>query len=96
MKDLVIKVGEYEKDGEKKGRYVKLGTILNGDNGEYALIEPTVDLAGCMMQQRIMNGGKGNSVMCSIFDKSADKARGDEPGMSGAGSKNSFDDDIGF
>ena len=89
MKDLVIKVGEYEKGGEKKGRYVKLGTILQGENGEYALIEPTVDLAGCLIQQRLMNGGKGSSLMCSIFEKTS-------KGSVSATENNNSDNNLGF
>jgi len=71
MKRLVAKVGEYQKDGQTKGEYVRIGVILSNDNGEYALIDPTVNLAGVMMKQRIMNPQKGgDSVICSIFDDS--------------------------
>lgn len=72
-KDLVIKVGEYEKEGETKGEYLKVGVILSGENGEYALLDPSVSLSGALIKQRIMNAGKqnkgkGDMVMCSIFD----------------------------
>lgn len=78
-KDLVIKVGEYQKDGETKGEYVKLGVILSNDNGEYALIDPTINIAGCLMKQRVMNQGKQNSgkgdmVMCGIYDRDSKSA----------------------
>lgn len=71
-KDLVIKVGEYTKDGETKGEYVKLGVILSGENGEYALLDPAVSLAGCLAKQVAFNKAKGSDkkgdmLMCGIF-----------------------------
>lgn len=72
MKRLMIKVGEYEKDGQTKGQYARLGVIMSNENGEYALLDPSVDLAGCLMKQRILAGGKpkgkGDMVFCSIFE----------------------------
>lgn len=69
---LVMKISEYEKDGQTKGEYVELGVILENDKGEYALINPHVDLAGVLMAQRILaqkTGRKlGDKVACSIFD----------------------------
>lgn len=71
-KRLMAKVGEYQKDGQTKGEYVKIGVIMSNQNGEYALIEPTVSIAGVLAKQNAMalaSGGKVNSnVMCSIFD----------------------------
>ena len=71
-KKLVAKVGEYEKDGQTKCRYVNLGVILSNDKGEYALLDPTVNLAGVLQQQNMMNhaaGRKvGDRVMVSVFD----------------------------
>lgn len=94
--DLAIKVGEYEKDGETKGRYVRLGALLKGDNGMYMLIDPTVDLAGCMIKQRVMNPQKaGDAVMVSVFDRNKDKSSGSGNGGS-AGGGNDFDNDIPF
>jgi len=91
-KRIMAKVGEYEKDGQKKGKYVEIGVILSNENGEYALVDPTVNLAGVLMKQRVMaqkNGVRsaGDSVMCSIFDNDNKKKSDDVPG---------FDDDIGF
>lgn len=88
-RDLVIKVSEYtNREGETKGEYRKLGVILDGENGPYALIDPTVDLAGCLVKQRLMNPNKaGNSVLCSIFDR---EKRGEKKED---GSSNDFQDD---
>ena len=74
---LVAKIGEYQKDGETKGEYVKIGVILSNDNGEYALIDPTVNLAGVLMKQRILNQQKGgDSVMCGVYDDSQQRNNG--------------------
>jgi len=96
----MIKVGEYQKDGQTKGKYVELGVILSGENGEYALINPSVNIAGCLMQQRVMNQGKekkgkGDMVMCSIFERDRDSGQSqDSPAPAGG---DDFDDqDIPF
>lgn len=91
MKRLSIRVGEYEKDGETKGEWVQVGVILESENGEYALLDPTVNLAGCLMKQAVMNRGKekkgkGDMVMCGIYT--------DEPKASPASAPNDFNDDI--
>jgi len=66
---LVAKVGEYEKQGEKKGEYVKIGVIMNSSDGEYVLLDPTVNLAGILIKQRLLSPRKrGDMVMVSVFD----------------------------
>jgi len=100
-KDIVCAVGSYEKDGETKKRYVNVGVILSNDNGEYALLDPTVNLAGIMIKQRLMNPQKaGGSVIASIFDN--DKQQGQSGGQRPAGQQGgtsggrSYEDDIPF
>lgn len=72
-KRIMAKTGEYQNSqGETKGNWTEIGVILSNENGEYALIDPTVNLAGVLMKQRVMNHGKqvkskGDMVMCSIF-----------------------------
>ena len=44
MKKITAKIGEYQKNGETKGRYVDLGVIRQGNNGEYMLLNPSVSL----------------------------------------------------
>lgn len=85
VKQIKAKVGTYEKNGETKGVYVDIGVIMTNQNGDYALIDPTVNLAGVLLQQQIhankTNGKSGDRVMCSIFDN--DNQRGG--GQSGGG-----------
>ncbi len=97
VKRLSAKVGEYQKDGQTKGRYVEIGVILSGDTGEYVLMDPTVNLAGVLSLQNMMNHKKGNKVgdriMVGVYS--------DEPrtgGSSGGGSQGGgdIDDEIPF
>jgi hypothetical protein len=80
MKKLSAKIGEYEKDGQTKGRYVEVGVIMQGDNGEYALFDPTVNMAGVLAQQNVMAMQKGEKlrdrVMCSVFDQEQQPQQG--------------------
>jgi hypothetical protein len=71
-KQLKARTGSYTKDGQTKGRYVTIGAILSNENGEYALIDPSVSLAGVLAQQNSMAAADGkptrSNIMCSIFD----------------------------
>jgi hypothetical protein len=71
-KRISAKIEEYQKDGQTKGKYVDIGVIMQNANGEYMMLNPSVDLAGVLLMQNVLavNSGKearGN-VMCSIFD----------------------------
>lgn len=81
MKDLVVKTGEYQnQQGETKSEWTKIGVILSNQNGEYALLDPAINLAGVLTKQNALaikqrqagneKARTGTSVMCSIFDKS--------------------------
>ena len=74
-KRLAVKTGEYtNSQGETKGEYTRLGVLMDGDNGPYLLIDPAVNLAGCLMKQNMMNHKAGkqvrDSLMVSVFDDS--------------------------
>ena len=74
MKNLKAKIGEYTKGGKTVGKYADVGVILSNENGEYAILNPTVCLAGVLLKQQfaaVANGTKVmDSVLCSIFDNS--------------------------
>lgn len=71
-KRLVAKTGEYQKDGQVKGEYTKLGVVLSNQNGEYMLLDPSVSLAGVLAKQNALAMSKGeqvrDNVMVSIFE----------------------------
>ena len=111
MKRITAKIDEYQKDNQTKGKYVDIGVVLSNSNGEYILLNPTVDLSGVLMRQRILAQKNGKKVMdsvaCSIFDNNnqgqPSAAPTNHPGQSGqaspqqpSGFNDSFDDDIPF
>ena len=72
-KKLLAKVGTYQNaQGETKNDYVKLGVVISGDNGDFMLLDPSVNLAGALIKQNVMNMAEGkpqrDSVMVSVFD----------------------------
>ena len=71
-KRIVAKTGQYEKEGQTKGEYTKLGVMLNNDNGEYMLLDPSVSLAGVLIKQNALaaksGGQQRDMVMISIFE----------------------------
>lgn len=86
-KRIAAKVGTYEKDGQTKGEYVDIGVILSNNDGEYVLLNPTVDLSGVLMKQRILaqETGKtsGASVIASVFDSDRQQNSGQSNSQGG-------------
>ncbi len=60
----MIANGKYNKDGQEKTNWVKIGIIGVGQNGkEYMMLDPTINLAGFQREQ-----GR-DMVMVSIFEE---------------------------
>jgi len=98
-KSIKAKVGTYQKDGATKGRYVDIGAVLSNANGEYILLDPTVNLAGVMLKQQAMSEKVLSNVMCSIFDNDRQQAPQQQPAQQSAPKADDFDsseDDIPF
>ena len=94
MKRLMIKVGEYQKDGQTKGEYVRIGALMESQNGEYVLLDPTVNLAGCLLKQRMMNPSKpSKAVMVSVF---TDEPRQQSAPAESASAADPYDQEIPF
>lgn len=83
-KRICAKVEEYQKDGQMKGKYVEIGVILNNQNGDYMLIDPSVSLSGVLAKQNAMEFVKGgqirSNIMCSIFDDSQHQNQNNQQG----------------
>lgn len=58
-KKIVARVGQYEKNGEQKSEYCTIGFILNSEHGEYALLDPTINLAGVLARQNALAAKQG-------------------------------------
>lgn len=97
MKRIVAKVGSYTKDNEEKNEWVKLGVILSNENGEYVILDPTINMAGIAYKQRVNGIAKqgSDSVIASIFTDEPKSAPQQAAEMSQRNSGD-FDDDIPF
>jgi len=77
-KRLVAVTGEYisKQDNQQKAEYTEIGVIIVGKNNkEYALLDPSVNLAGVLMKQNALaakrNEPPSSTVMVSLFDQDA-------------------------
>lgn len=77
-KRLVAVTGEYisKQDNQQKAEYTEIGVIITGKNNkEYALLDPSVNLAGVLMKQNALaakrNEPPSSTVMVSLFDQEA-------------------------
>lgn len=74
-KQIVAVTGEYTKqDGTRGANFTEIGAIVVSQNGrEYALLDPTVNLAGILLKQNAMAMAKGEQlrdmVMCSVKER---------------------------
>lgn len=61
--DLAVKTGSYQDNqGNNKNRYQNIGTLMEGDNGKFILLDPLINLAAVPREQ-----GK-DRIMVSMFD----------------------------
>ena len=58
--DLAVKTGEYESNGQMKGRYENVGKVLRNDNGQFMLLKKTFNPAGV--------DSNGDMIMISMFE----------------------------
>ena len=60
--DLAVKTGSYtNKNGETKGRYQNIGSVMEGDNGQFIILDRTFNPAG------VPNPDNKSSVIVSMF-----------------------------
>jgi len=83
-KRLSAVVGEYTKDGQQKAEWQNVGVLITGKNGkEYALLDPSVNLAGVLLKQNVMaakkNEAPSDMVMSSVFEESQNQNQGQAP-----------------
>jgi hypothetical protein len=61
--DLTVKTGEYtNSQGETKGRYENVGSVMQGDNGQFVILKRTFNPAG------VPNPDGKDSVLLSCFE----------------------------
>ena len=60
--DLAVKTGSYQnKNGETKNRYQNVGSVMEGDNGQFIIMDRTFNPAG------VPNPDNKSSVIISMF-----------------------------
>lgn len=105
-KDIVAKTGEYtNREGETKSEWTKIGVILSNQNGEYILLDPSVNLSGVLQKQNMLaveqrkagneKARTGKAVMCSVFDREQNQGGGQQQSSQPQGG-GAMDDDIPF
>jgi len=62
--DAVVKTGEYtDGQGNTKGRYENVGSVMQGDNGQFLILKRTFNAAG------VPNPDNKDSVIVSFFEQ---------------------------
>ena len=85
-KRLSAVTGSYtNQQGEQKAEWTNVGVIITGKNGkDYALLDPTVNLAGVLMKQNQNAIKKGEQpsdmVMLSVFDEQQNQPQNQQGG----------------
>ena len=61
--DIAVKTGSYQDgQGQTKNRYQNIGSMMQGDNGPFLLLDPLINLAAVQREP-----GK-DRVICSLFE----------------------------
>lgn len=89
--DLAVKTGEYEKNGEKKGRYKNIGAVMEGEKGLYLLLDASVI---SMQLFALVNKDRRDSIIVSMFEPKGDGSQ--KPASAGAAATEALDDEIPF
>ncbi len=99
-KRIVAKTGEYSKDGQTKGEYTKLGVMLNNNNGDYMLLDPSVSLAGVLIKQNALAAKSGKEqrdmVMISIFEDDNQQQSNNQGQQQGGYNQNNNQQQAGY
>jgi len=83
--DLMVKVGEYQKNGETKGRWKNAGSLMRSQDGShFVILERTFNPAG------VPNPENRDNVVLSVFEPKA----GEQPPRPQQGAPADLDDTI--
>lgn len=93
--DLAIKTGEYESQGQKKGRYQNIGSVMQGDNGPYIMLNA---LFVSSQLNGIANRERRDSLLVSMFEPKGEGGQrtGAKAPAPASGETPPLDDDIPF
>lgn len=69
--DAVVKTGEYtDNQGNTKSRYENVGSVMQGDNGQFLILKRTFSAAG------VPNPDNKDSVIVSFFEQNQQQNQG--------------------
>jgi hypothetical protein len=89
--DIAVKTGSYQdSQGQTKNRYQNIGTMMQGDNGPYLLLDPLINLAAVPREQ-----GK-DRVICSLLEPRDNAQQAPAPRQAPQRQQPAMDDDIPF
>lgn len=99
VKDLAVKTGTYTSNGEEKGRWRNVGSLMKNDEGGYfILMDRTFNPAG------VPGDSDRDNILISVFDlrddqgqrQSSAPAKREAPPAKAASTAGVADDDIPF
>lgn len=87
--DLVVKVGEYQKDGQTKSRYENIGSVMRNENGQFMMLKRTFNPAG------VPGDSSRDSVLISMFEPRGHQGQSSQQsgqsGYGGGGQQGGYD-----
>jgi hypothetical protein len=90
LKDLAVKTGEYQKNGETKGRWMNVGKLMaSDDGGQFIILNRAFNPAG------IPNPEDRDTLLISMFDLKDYGSDRKDPAQQGP-AKSELDDQIPF
>jgi single-stranded DNA-binding protein len=89
--DLAVKTDSYTgKDGQKKNKWLSVGSVVEGEKGQYIIMNRTFNPAG------LPNPDNKDSIFISMFTPKGKEAPEPQSGSDPIYGKNPFDDDPAF
>lgn len=91
--DIAVKVGSYQDraTGQNKNRYQNIGSVMQGDDGPFILLDPLINLAAVPRQE-----GK-DRIICSLFEPRDNTQQPSAPApRQNAPQRHAVDDDVPF
>ena len=80
--DIAVKVGEYQdENNEWKGRYENVGSLMEGEDGEFVILKRTFNPAG------VPNPDDRDSIILSLFEPRERDDNGNRARSNGNGGK---------
>jgi hypothetical protein len=68
--DMVVKARTYrDAQGQERAEWLNIGSVMEGDNGMFAMLKPHINLAG-------IPRAEGKDVLASFFEPNSDRQQG--------------------